>query len=216
MTTYCWKFWKFCLNLNRTRLHKIRGSSARNNYIKVSIYNKNLSFISSKKYDSFSHFFSIAYSYWKANKKLTSESCQKYVKAIKNLASDKRSLHASLKLFTNLLHLDSRKCRLRELFVDLLDFLKQGTTSNWILMTQMLPPVNCAWLCWLYWCSGNYSVKHKRLILSGWTVRQWTCIRTQFCLFKQHWRRNYRTVYPNAQKICLWFFWFSQLLLKTL
>ena len=24
MTTYCWKFWNFCLNLNRTRLHKIR------------------------------------------------------------------------------------------------------------------------------------------------------------------------------------------------
>ena len=108
------------------------------------------------------------------------------------------------------------KMSLRELFVDLLDFLKQGTTSNWILMTQMLPPVNCAWLCWLYWCSGNYTVKHKRLLLSGWTVRQWTCIRTQFCLFKQHWRRNYRTVYPNAHKVCLWFFWFSQLLLKTL
>ena len=36
MTTYCWKFLKFCFNLNRTWLHKIRRLSGRNNYIKVS------------------------------------------------------------------------------------------------------------------------------------------------------------------------------------
>ena len=36
MTTCCWKFSKFCLNLNRTRLHKIRRRRARNNYIQVS------------------------------------------------------------------------------------------------------------------------------------------------------------------------------------
>ena len=55
---------------------------------------------------------------------------------------------------------DSRKCRRRfklfvGLFVDLLDSLKQGTTANWILMTQMLAPPNSAWvcpLCWLCWC----------------------------------------------------------------
>ena len=53
----------------------------------------------------------------------------KICQAIKNLASDKRSLHASLKLFRNLE--DSRKCRRRfKLFVDLLDFLKQGTTGQ--------------------------------------------------------------------------------------
>ena len=63
-----------------------------------------------------------------------SKTCQ----AIKNLASDKRSLHASLKLFTN-----SRKCRRRfKLFVDLLDSRKQGTTGKlniydtcWLLQT---------------------------------------------------------------------------------
>ena len=64
----------------------------------------------------------------------------KICQAIKNLASDKRSLHASLKLFTNE---DSRKCRRRfKLFVDLLDSLKQGTTGQltiydtcWLLQT---------------------------------------------------------------------------------
>ena len=58
---------------------------------------------------------------------------------------------------------DSRKCRHRfrlfvRLFVDLLDSLKQGTTGNWILMTQMLAPANSVWvcwLCWLCWCSGK-------------------------------------------------------------
>ena len=58
---------------------------------------------------------------------------------------------------------DSWKCRRRfklfaGLFVDVLDSLKQGTTGNWILMTQMLAPANSAWvcwLCWLCWCSGK-------------------------------------------------------------
>ena len=45
MITCFWKFWKFCLNLNRTRLHKIRRLRQRNNY--MSFYLKNLSFISS-------------------------------------------------------------------------------------------------------------------------------------------------------------------------
>ena len=56
------------------------------------------------------------------------------------------------------------------------------------------------------------------LYLSEWTVRyKWTCIRIQFCLFKQHWRRNYSgVVYPTAHKVCLWFFWFNQLLPETL
>ena len=81
---------------------------------------------------------------------------------------------------------DSWKCRRRfklfaGLFVDVLDSLKQGTTGNWILMTQMLAPANSAWLCWLSWCSGNYTVKHKQVfLLSGWTVRSWTCIHLQF------------------------------------
>ena len=54
---------------------------------------------------------------------------------------------------------DSRKCWRRfKLFVDLLDSLKQGTTSNWLLRTQMLAPADSAWVCWLCWlicwCSG--------------------------------------------------------------
>ena len=58
----CWKFWKFCLNLNRTRLHNIRRPPAEQPQKRF--YNKNLSFISSRrtrnaqfieKHDSFSH-----------------------------------------------------------------------------------------------------------------------------------------------------------------
>ena len=63
MTTFCWKFWKFCLNLNRTRLYKIKLPRARNNYTKVST--TEISFISSRrtrnlqfieKHNSFSNF----------------------------------------------------------------------------------------------------------------------------------------------------------------
>ena len=66
----------------------------------------------------------------------------KICQAIKNLASDKRSLHASLKLFTNL-HLNTHEnVGIFKLFVDLLDSLKQGTTGQlniydtcWLLQT---------------------------------------------------------------------------------
>ena len=117
MDTFCWKFWKFCLNQNSTRFHKIRRQRARNNCVKVSTAKPRLSFISSrrtrnskfiKKTDSFSHFcFSIPIH----AKKLTESwhETAKNVKAIKNLASDKSSLHTSLKLFTNLLHLKTRE-----------------------------------------------------------------------------------------------------------
>ena len=49
----------------------------------------------------------------------------------------------------------------------LFDSLKQGTTGNWILMTQMSAPANSAWVCWLCWlclCSGHYTVKHNRVL----------------------------------------------------
>ena len=52
MTTYCWKFWKSCLNLNRTRLHiKIRPfrpdqTAARAEQLHESLHQKNLLFIS--------------------------------------------------------------------------------------------------------------------------------------------------------------------------
>ena len=56
------------------RLHKIRRLRVRNNYMKEICH--------------LDHFFA-------SNKKLAIQSCPKYVKAIKNLVSDKRSLHAS-------------------------------------------------------------------------------------------------------------------------
>ena len=47
---------------------------------------------------------------------------------------------------------DSIKCRRRfKLFVDLLDSLEQGRTSNWILMTPVLALANSAWVYWLCW-----------------------------------------------------------------
>ena len=46
----------------------------------------------------------------------------------------------------------SIKCRRRlKLFVDLLDSLEQGSTSEWMLMTPMLAPANSALVCWLCW-----------------------------------------------------------------
>ena len=113
---------------------------------------------------------------------------------------------------------DSQKCRSRfKLFVDLLDSLKQGTTGQLSIYDS----------CWLLQTVPGFADfagvaeitrlnTSEFLYLSGWKVQQWTCIRIQFCLFKQHWRRNYRAVYPTAHKVCLWFFWFNQLLPQTL
>ena len=33
---------------------------------------------------------------------------------------------------------------------------------------HMLAPANSAWVCWLCWCSGNYTVKHKRVFIFIW------------------------------------------------
>ena len=67
----------------------------------------------------------------------------KICQAIKNFTSDKRSIHPSLKLLTNLHLKTHEKCRRRfKLFVDLLDSLKQGTTglldhdTCWLLQTM--------------------------------------------------------------------------------
>ena len=60
MTTCCWKFWKFCFNLNRTRLHKIRRLRARNN---------NMSFYHKKIVIYFFYFF--FFYFFASNKKLT-------------------------------------------------------------------------------------------------------------------------------------------------
>ena len=170
MTTYCWKFWKFCSSLNRTRLHKIRWLCARNNYMKVSTTKFGRLLVSSCRIRN-SQF--IKFSFLFMLKKPT-ESWHKGVKicqAIKNLASDKRSLHASLKLFRNLE--DSGKCRCRfKLFVDLLDSLKQGTTGK-------------LHICDTYWLlqtvpgfadfAGVVEITRLNtsefLYLSGWTVR---------------------------------------------
>ena len=177
MTTFCSKFWKFCLNLNRTRLHKIRRPRARNNYIQF--YNKNLLFISSRrtrnsqfieKHDTLSHFcFSIA-----IHAKKPTES---WHKAVKNMSKSSKNFTLHWNCCEELTKMSASFqaiCR-AILIADLLNSLKQGTTGNWILRTQMLAPANLAWvfwLCCLCWCSGNYTVKHKRVfILSGWTAR---------------------------------------------
>jgi len=56
---------------------------------------------------------------------------------IKNLASSKSSLHASL-----------NKCRRRfKLLVNLLDAIHQGRNSNRIFITQMLALAYSAWVC---------------------------------------------------------------------
>ena len=174
MTTYCWKFWKFCFNLNRTWLHKIGRLRVRNNYMKVSTTKNCHVFLRIEQETHNLLKTTIHFLIFVHAKKPT----ESWHKAVKNMS--KPSKQGRFTLHWNCCE-DSPKCRRRfklfgELFGDLLDSLiKQGTTGNWILMTQMLAPANSVWvcwLCWLCWCSGNYTVKHKRaFILSGWTVR---------------------------------------------
>jgi len=66
---------------------------------------------------------------------------------------DKILLHASLKLFTNLLHLRTQEnvSVVSSYFVNLLNSVERGRTSNWILMTPMLALANSAWVYWLCW-----------------------------------------------------------------
>ena len=66
---------------------------------------------------------------------------------------DKILLHASLKLFTNLLHLRTQENVgvVSSYFVNLLNSVERGRTSNWILMTPMLALANSAWVYWLCW-----------------------------------------------------------------
>ena len=139
-----------------------------------SFYNKNLSFISSRsqfieKHNSCSH---ICSSIAIHAKKPT----QSWHKAVKNMSKPSKTVtKGRFTLHRNCCE-DSGKCPRRfkpfvGLFVDLLDSLKQGTTGNWILMTQMLAPANSAWVCWLCWlcgCSGNYTVKHKASFYIIW------------------------------------------------
>ena len=153
MTTCCWKFWKFCLNLNRTRLHKITRLRARIGTLtwkflpqKFVIYfftsNKKLT-IHRKTQLMFSFQFMLK-SQQKVDIKL-SKICQSHHHASLNCCEDSRKYRRRFKLFVGL-------------FVELVDSLKQGTTGNWILMTQMLALANSAWvcwLCWLFWCSGK-------------------------------------------------------------
>ena len=173
MTTCCWKFWKFCLSLNRTRLQKIRRPRSRDNYIQVSTTKIRHLFLrveqeilnSSK---NTTHFLIFVFQLQYMLRKPT-ESWHKAVKNMsKRVTKDRFTLHwnccEDVKMW---------KCRRRfklfvGLFVDLLDSLKQGTTGDWILMTQILAPAHRAWvfwLCWLCWCSGNYTVKHKRVFI---------------------------------------------------
>jgi len=123
-------------------------------------------------------------------------------KAVKNMSNHHKlsEWQKFASRFTEIVHKsssseDSRKCRRRfKRFVDLFDSLEQRRTSNWIFkITDVGSRKQCLGLLTLLalMCSGNlYTIKHKRILLSGWTVRWWTCVRTQFCLFKQHWCRN--------------------------
>ena len=156
----CWKFWKFCFNLNRTRLHNTRRPRAEQPQKRFC--NKNLSFISPRrtrnsqfieKYDSFSH---ICFQC-----KFMLKTQQKVDIKLSKIRQNHQKLSEWQKFaprFTEIVHKsssseDSSKCRRRfKLFVDLLDSLEQGRTSNWILMTPILAPANSVWSeCWLCW-----------------------------------------------------------------
>ena len=103
--TYCWKFWKFCFNLNTAWLHKIGRLRARNNYMNVSTTKIcNLFLLVEQETHNSSktttHFLIFVHA------KKPTESWHKAVKNMskpsKTATSDKRSLHASLKLLWRL------------------------------------------------------------------------------------------------------------------
>ena len=107
---------------------------------------------------------------------------------------------------------DSRKCRRSlklfvGLFVDLSDSLKQGTTGNWIVTTQMLAPANSAWVCWLCWlclCSGHYTVKHKRVLYFLDELYGNELVFAFSFVSSNNTDVETTRQYPTAHKVCLW------------
>ena len=127
---------------------------------------KNLSFISSlrirnsqltEKHNSCSHFCSSIAIHAK-------KPTESWHKAVKNMSSHQKlsEWQKVASRFTEIV-VKMWKCRRRfklfvGLFVEFLDSLKQGTTGNWILMTQKLAPANSSsvcWPCWLCSCRGK-------------------------------------------------------------
>ena len=228
MTTCCWKFWKFCLNLNRTRLHKIRRLRARNNYMKVCTTKICHLFLrveketlnSSKNTTHFLIFVFHLQSMLKSQQKVDiklSKRCQSHQK----LTEWQKVVSCFTEIVYKSSSEDSRKCWRRfKLFVDLLDSLKQGTTGNWILMTQMLAPANRAWVSGFAGFAGVVEITRLNTsefyYLDELYGSELVFVLSFVSSNSSHWRRNYRAVYPNAHKVCLWFFWFRQCLPETL
>ena len=169
MATYCWKFWKFSLKIviaqDRTAARgTITWKFLQQKFV-IHFFASSKKLTIHRKPQLIFSFLFILKSQQKVDVKL-SKICQSHQKL-----SEWQTVASR---FTEIV---VRKCRRRfNLFVGLLDSLiKQGTTGKWILMIQMLATANSAWVCWLCClscCSGNYTVKHKRVfILSGWTVR---------------------------------------------
>jgi len=166
MTTQCWKFWKFCLNLNRTWLHNIRRPRAEqlqkrfynikacHLFLRVEQETHNLS-------KNTTHFLIFGFQ------------CKSTITIHAN------GIGQPVKKPTESWHKAVRNMSNRLLYIMLL-------------------------------------IRSKRVLLSEWAVQWWTCIRTQFCLYKQHWCRNCRAIYPTVDKVCLWFLWFNQLLPEAL
>ena len=49
-----------------------------------------------------------------------------------------------------------------------LGFSKTKNNRATEYLWHRLAPANSAWVCWLCWCSGNYTVKHKRDFIFIW------------------------------------------------
>ena len=93
-------------------------------------------------------------------------------------------------------------------------YLSGYLSTSWILLNKGQPATEFWWhRWWLLQTVPGFAdfagfagvVENKRVFY----LDELYDIRIQFCLFKQHWRRNYRAVYPTAHKVCLWFFWFN-------
>ena len=170
MTTYCWKFWKFCSSLNTTDY--IRSDGCARGTIIWKFLQQNFVIYQFLRVEQETHNSSkntIHVLIFVCAKKPT----ESWHKAVKNVSS-----HQKLCEFT--LHWNCLQIfiwRLTKMSASFqaicrpLGFSKTRDNRATEYLWRMLAPANSALVCWLCWCSGNYTVKHKRVFIFIWMKR---------------------------------------------
>ena len=138
MTTCCWKFWKFRLNLNRTRLHKIRRLPARigtSSHRTSSRRTRNSQFI--EKHNPCSHFCSSIAMHAESQQKVDiklSKICQSHQKL-----SEWRKVASRFTVKTT-----------HENIGVVSSYLPGYLSTSWILLNKGQPATEFQWhRCWL-------------------------------------------------------------------